>query len=737
MSFRGSTNSQSGSANNSLGRADGASRMSAKDLYEQRKKYSNSNIIMHETSQYHIQHLATFMMDKSEAIVTVDDAIRRLIQLNSKEKIWAQEMLLQVNDKSIRLLDCESQEELENFPLNTVQLCQTVLNQMRYSSVLLLVCQDSEQHKPDIHFFNCDEVEAEMVHADIESALADHKQGKKIRPQTLKINQEKINQRQSILPPPPGPAPIPIQRERRDSQVSRNQAATPPKGNEPEYESPSSSSHEHEESREVLAHKIEKETQTLNCTLDDIEVFVARLQKAAEAFRQLNQRKKGKKNKKKGPAEGVLTLRARPPTEAEFIDCFQKIKLTFNLLAKLKKHIQNPSSSELLHFLFGPLELIIQSCGGPELAKSVLSPLLSKDATDFLKGHLTPKEMMIWESLGDAWTRSRAEWPRESVVPPYIPKFRNGWEPPLEIFHGAPWEVDIGHLQEELSSANGHPHRSSSLKRGQTPDQTQPVDAFKQGVTQPVNRNFEPPVMAPLKKYAKICYDFTARNANELSVLKDEILEVLEDNKQWWKLLNRSGQAGYVPYNILDVVQQEDYEQLYTQMHKGDLTSRGMGPTSPSYRLPASYAGDKWGSEMLTGNSSHDAKEQLIHHMDEVNDELLKKLTNSKVQPPSRNFKVEKTQQVTVPLTFESSPEEVKAWLEANSFSRGTVEHLGILTGAQLFSLNKEELKKVCSEGGRVYSKITVQRSYLEKSRGDSELQEIMKRRQEKIDPAI
>lgn len=48
-------------------------------------------------------------MDKSESIVTVDDAIRKLILLNSKEKIWTQEMLLQVNDKSIRLLDCESQ----------------------------------------------------------------------------------------------------------------------------------------------------------------------------------------------------------------------------------------------------------------------------------------------------------------------------------------------------------------------------------------------------------------------------------------------------------------------------------------------------------------------------------------------------------------------------------------------------------------------------------------------------
>uniref|UniRef100_A0A803YR34 Epidermal growth factor receptor kinase substrate 8-like protein 2 n=1 Tax=Meleagris gallopavo TaxID=9103 RepID=A0A803YR34_MELGA len=608
-------------------------------------------------------------MDKSESIVTVDDAIRKLLLLNSKEKIWTQEMLLQVNDKSIRLLDCESQEELEDFPLPTVQHCQTVLNQMRYSSILLLVCQDSEQHKPDIHFFNCDEVEAEMVHEDIESALADHKHGKKIRPQTLKANQEKIKQR-------------------------------------------------HLGSFSPMFVAFLFSQQILNCTLDDIEVFVARLQKAAEAFKQLNQRKKGKKNKKKGPAEGMLTLRARPPSEAEFIDCFQKTKLAFNLLAKLRKHIQNPSASELVHFLFGPLELIINSCGGPELARSVINPLLSKDATDFLKGHLTPKEISLWDSLGEAWTRSRAEWPREANIPTYIPKFRNGWEPPIEIFRGAPWEIDIGHLQEEvsfvlwtipftfpfsssegsLSSANGYPYRNSSLKRGQAADQTQAVDAFKQNVTQHVNRNFEAQGMAQPKRYAKIRYDFTARNANELSVLKDEILEVLEDNKQWWKLLNRSGQAGYVPYNILDVVKLEELEQVCNQV-------------------------------ILIA--------KLLHQMDEVNDELLKKITNSKIQPPQRNFRVEKPQEVFVPLTFESSAEEVKAWLEAKSFSKGTVEHLGILTGAQLFSLNREELKKVCGdEGNRVYSKITVEKNQLEKNRGETELQEIMKRRQERIDSA-
>lgn len=42
--------------------------------------------------------------------------------------------------------------------------------------------------------------------------------------------------------------------------------------------------------------------------------------------------------------------------------------------------------------------------------------------------------------------------------------------------------------------------------------------------------------------------------------------QVIEDGKQWWKLRNRSGQTGYVPFNILDVVTADEQEAAFSQV---------------------------------------------------------------------------------------------------------------------------------------------------------------------------
>lgn len=54
------------------------------------------------------QHLTTFVLDRKEAMITVDDGIRKLKLLDAKGKVWTQDMILQVDDKAVGLVDLES-----------------------------------------------------------------------------------------------------------------------------------------------------------------------------------------------------------------------------------------------------------------------------------------------------------------------------------------------------------------------------------------------------------------------------------------------------------------------------------------------------------------------------------------------------------------------------------------------------------------------------------------------------
>lgn len=54
------------------------------------------------------QHLTTFVLDRKEAMITVDDGIRKLKLLDAKGKVWTQDMILQVDDKAVSLVDLES-----------------------------------------------------------------------------------------------------------------------------------------------------------------------------------------------------------------------------------------------------------------------------------------------------------------------------------------------------------------------------------------------------------------------------------------------------------------------------------------------------------------------------------------------------------------------------------------------------------------------------------------------------
>uniref|UniRef100_A0AAR2LZF0 SH3 domain-containing protein n=1 Tax=Pygocentrus nattereri TaxID=42514 RepID=A0AAR2LZF0_PYGNA len=680
----------------------------------------NSINSMTDTSQYHVEHLTTFVMDRKDAMMTIEDGIRKLRLLDAKGKVWTQDMLLQVDEKAVSLIDPDTKNELENFPLATVQHCQAIMNSCNYDSILALVCKESGQGKPDLHLFQCDDIKVSSRLIDLLSFC---------------IRLRMILKSDGAIPPPPGgPAPEPPATVNQVDVKSRVAAwsAWP---------------------KMLISFLL---PQILNHILDDIEYFVTKLQKAAEAFNELSKRKKSKKNKKKGPGEGMLTLRAKPPGQEEFVDCFQKFKHAFNLLGKLKNHIQNPSAVDLVHFLFTPLRMVIHTSGGIDLAKSVLVPLLTREAIDFLHSAGTPEERHLWVTLGDGWTKCRLEWPKDHYFPPHTLRFRDGWEPPVLVSR----EQDLTQLAETLAQAEIHRQEEVSHRLHHE------VRDFPYKYSDP--RNF-----------AKSKYDFVARNNTELSVVKDEVVEVLDDRKQWWKVQNGVGATGYVPNNILEISRAVDVtgrgEPIYShtiQKQRTDYVPKPVAtaippaptppppapalvqlptpPLPPAAVPPAAELQRSSPSNVSRQNSSNSSdngsvtmrdhqKERAAptnrrkSNMEEVQDELMHRLTlgrsaQKKFQAPARS-----TSLPAVNITYDSNPEEVKAWLQAKGFSAVTVNSLGVLTGAQLFSLNKDELKTVCpDDGARVYSQVTVQKAALERSSG-SELQEIMRRRQEKL----
>ncbi|XP_035474680.2 epidermal growth factor receptor kinase substrate 8a isoform X1 [Scophthalmus maximus] len=789
-----------------------------KKSQKQRKHVTNTSInSLTDTSQYHVEHLTTFVLDRKDGMVTVDDGIRRLRLLDAKGKVWTQEMLLQVEEKTVSLIDQDAKNELENFPVGTIQLCQAVMNACSYDSILALVCKDAGQAKPDLHLFQCDDIKANLIQTDVESAMIDAKGGKvKKRPEALKM----ILKSDGIIPPPPpAPAPEPPASSNQLDVRSRAAAWSAWTNEQQDYEKQRqmwSSSSEDEEPAEATAARVDRDVQILNHVLDDIESFVTKLQKAAEAFNELSKRKKVKKNKKKGPGEGVLTLRSKPPGEDEFVDCLQKFKHAFNQLGKLKDHIQNPSAVDLVHFLFTPLRMVIQASGSVDLARSVIVPLLTRDAIDFLHASGSAEERHLWVALGDGWTKCRLEWPKDHYFPPCPLRFRDGWEPPA--FPGRdqdPTRQAEVQMEEELRTrlaleaalktfppADGYDFSDSAFpdsafsnsahKLLQNLDQDSATAAFKQAVSRRVDRSFDADSRVQPKLFAKSKYDFVARNNTELSVLKDEVVEVLDDRKQWWKVRNGCGASGYVPNNILDVTRAvevagrgepiyshtiqlmmpkkefELFKQLLGELNEKQTKPAAMpmapppaptppppAPTPPPpapVRLPTpplpppapepaklvlrqhSITSSEQGSVAMRDHDNQRPApfNRRKSNMEEVQDELMHRLTlgrstQKKFPVPSRSGLP------SVSITYDSSSDDVRTWLDAKGFSPVTITSLGVLTGAQLFSLNKEELKTVCpDDGARVFSQVTVQKAALERSSG-SELQEIMRRRQEKL----
>ncbi|CAK6437473.1 unnamed protein product [Pipistrellus nathusii] len=705
---------------------EAAPKPSAKSIYEQRKRYST--VVMADVSQYHVNHLVTFCLGEEDGVHTVEDAARRLAVMDSQGRVWAQEMLLRVSPDHVKLLDHVSKEELESYPLSAILRCDAVTPPGRGRALLLLVCQEPARAQPDVHFFQGLRLGAELMQEDIQGALHNYRSGHgDRRAAALRATQEELQRH-----PEPAAETPPLQRrpslravisaaewaaarERPQAEPipeEEEEAARRPGGAETPRGADPASPDLGPRGPELAGLQAEREVDILNHVFDDVESFVSKLQKSAEAARVLEHRERGRRTRRREAGEGLLALRAKPPSQAEYTDVLQKIKYAFSLLARLRGNIANPSSPELLHFLFGPLHVIVEMSGGPQLASGVRRPHLTAEAVALLRENVTPSENALWTSLGDAWTRPGVELPPEEG-PPYVPEFYSGWEPPAADPQGRPWEDPVEkQLQHERRrrqqsapqiAVNGHQDPESEAE----PQQPEPE---------------------PAGKWVLCNYDFQARNSSELSVQHRDVLEVLDDQRKWWKVRDQRGQEGYVPYNILTP-------------HPGPRGSRSPSPARtlenstpppPPTSAPApAPARPHWDSCDSLNHLDPGDKEKFCQMLS-VNEELQARLAQGR-SGPSRAATGPRAPEPQ--LHPRSDAREVRAWLQAKGFSSGTVDALGVLTGAQIFSLQKEEFRAVSpEEGARVYSQVTVQRALLEDKENVSELEAVMEKQKKKVE---
>ncbi|MEE6492159.1 hypothetical protein FKM82_016495 [Ascaphus truei] len=464
--------------NEILTRSSSMGRPSAKSIYQQRKQYAQSLTKLDSTIQHRVEHLLTCDLDSD--LRTVNDCLTRLHSLTAEGRVWGQDLILQVNNGEMLLNDVETRDSLERVPLQSVESCHSVLGGSTYNSLLSITVQNPQ--KSIVFLFQCDELPADVLQRKLEAALSQCKGNRESR-DNIRSNLETVLSQSLVQPTPGGRTPTldypsrgssrnetPIL-ERRRFDLEPPQTFRPPPATQ--------------------TTEINQDIDILNHTLADIEIFIGKL---------------NTNNNKKKRGKSVVP-------ESEFIDCLQKIKYSFNILGKVKDDMQQPSAPDLIHILMTTVPTVLSQCPRKNVAPTVVSPLLTQKALTLLSSCVTEKERNLWQSLGDAWQRTRADWPNGKNVPPYIPEFSDGWIP--------------SKIPDEM------PPRED---QAQFPPEEQ---------TPPINRRSQMLIM-------RVLHDFEARNSRELSVKKGDSVEVLDQSRQWWMVQNYRQERGFIPSNILE-----------------------------------------------------------------------------------------------------------------------------------------------------------------------------------------
>ncbi|XP_037628293.1 epidermal growth factor receptor kinase substrate 8-like protein 3b [Sebastes umbrosus] len=499
------------------------SRPSGKSIYMRRKDYSEELNRSPDNFHVRVEHLFTCELDGQE-VKTLDDCLAKLKRLDAKGRLWPQEMIMEVQGGYLLLSDIETKSELESLPLSCILQTKAVLDSCAYNSLLAVTVKERSKRVQQVFLFQCEESGAKLVKSDLDKAVQ-RGGGDVVEPRKdqsdIRSNLENLIgqhapgsfrhagprpvQPERMPPPPDNPPPQWRNREPENMPPQRvypQEAMT----QHPDL-------HELQISPEVAEQTdTERNTDILNHVINDLEIFMGKVSAAANASSLPPEDKKKKNAFKKNKSKKNAPAVSLPPWE-EYTACLQKIKYGFNLLGQLEGAVMSPTPPDFVHIFFTSLGAILPQYPA-DLPPSVLSPLLTDAAVRLLSEVVDPEEDQLWRSLGDAWNFPRSRWPDDNV-PPYIPMFYDGWQPPAPSRRSPP-----------PSYQNGPISRSTSQQFPPSPR--------------------EPPL------YMRVIYDFMARNSQELSIMKGDVVQVVQKTKQWWLVRNSRDEEGNVPQNVLE-----------------------------------------------------------------------------------------------------------------------------------------------------------------------------------------
>ncbi|CAH1103623.1 unnamed protein product [Psylliodes chrysocephalus] len=690
-----------------------------------------------------IEHLATFTVTKETGIIYPADGMRRLLQLEKTNGIWSQKMQLCLDNSWVLIMDYESGNVMERFPANSIQEPTAFMSQEPmdlYNNILVFIVSNSNpSHSPEMHIFQCQSISAQDLVEDLNQ---------------LRMGKALTRSRKSSIPPPSHKPPQNVISPSRE--VTRDY-----------HGSDSELTANNDDSSSTTSEKYERDVTILNHCFDDIEKFIARLQHAAAAARELERRRKTRKTKKRDMGDGMLTMRTKPPPEKEFVDIFQKFKLSFNLLAKLKAHIHDPNAPELVHFLFTPLALIVEAAHDTyfdqHIPHNVISPLLTREAVNLLMNCVTSKETELWHSLGSAWLIPRDQY--KGHVPSYHPVFMDGWSPEYpvvdetetksyqhEVQYGGDYNDYPSSSQDMYERNNSHHHQPDkdiAATLGESTRSDISADSIERnGEERGFGRNQESFLEDLQNRGANIVqvtYPRTANNDKELTVVRGEFLEILDDSRKWWKARNSRGQIAHVPHTI--VTPYVFNNPLYTQNYRRTESpvERFNREHSQTDHSPQSKTNTDWirnerieqsliqtdtpppppppppvPETILPSNPSTpqpikrtQSRQSLMSTKSngDLQEELGNVLTLVRERNKQRHLDIKQTPDTYI--NQKSTPKEVREWLNAKGFDLNIQNKFKGVNGQELFGIHKTELERICGrdEGKRLYSQLNIMKS--------------------------